>query len=132
MKTIVSRLFAFVLAFLAIPAFACGDGSCNPPPPPTTPPTCGPTDCAVLGGENIFRSMTNIAGFGGKVEGMSTTAWLMTADLGYNEALESQDFVVSAGQVEVEFKGKDVLADAPVVAGSFVESIQQWLKNSRW
>jgi hypothetical protein len=80
----------------------------------------------------FLNAMTNIAAYGGKVEGMSTTAWLMTADLGFNEALESQDFLVSAGQIETSFKGKDVLSDSPLTAGTFVDFIAKYGKNVYW
>jgi hypothetical protein len=66
----------FVLAWCAWPAFACGDGSCEPPPPPeppkvghaeTTPWTVTPTRnlwykacCRMPDGQTLFVPTVNI------------------------------------------------------------------------
>jgi hypothetical protein len=131
MKKLIAVLSLVAGLFLANIAMACGTDGCNPPPPPP-PPVCGPTDCATWGGGMFLNAVSKIAAFGQKVEGSSTTAWLMSADLGYNEALEAQDFIVTAGSIETSFKGKDVLSDSPLMAGTLVDFMAKWGKNTYW
>lgn len=71
-------LFALLVAAHVAPAFACGDGSCEPPPPPPLPVVVAPD---LIGGKDRDPSAPSRIihyGFCCQIEGKMrvSTAWL--------------------------------------------------------
>lgn len=113
--TIRPSLILFTLAFLAGPALACGDGSCDPTPPTPDPepaPQPGPEPRST-DGEPVLRHVTVQYGYCCRVDG----AMRFSAPWGSDPA-------VALGQCRAREQRLEVLPDCPPLLSTRIRRME--------